>query len=139
DEPLDVNNITVRNANNQMITLDNLVDIEYRSRPPSLLRYNRYSSATIDAAPAPGYTLGDGIEEMERIADEVLDESFSTELAGSASDFAESSQSTMTIFIFALILVYLTLAAQFESFRDATIIMLTVPLALAGAVATLWA
>ncbi len=139
DEPLDVNNITVRNANNQMITLDNLVDIEYRSRPPSLLRYNRYSSATIDAAPAPGYTLGDGIEEMERIADEVLDESFSTELAGSASDFAESSQSTMTIFIFALILVYLTLAAQFESFRDPTIIMLTVPLALAGAVATLWA
>lgn len=138
DEPLDVNNITVRNAANQMITLDNLVDIEYRSRPPSLLRYNRYSSATIEAAPAVGYTLGEGIEEMERIADEVLDESFSTELEGSASDFAESSQSTTTIFIFALILVYLTLAAQFESFRDPFIIMLTVPLALAGAVVTLW-
>jgi multidrug efflux pump len=138
DEPLDINNITVRNDVNQMITLDNLVDIDYRSRPPALLRYNRYSSATIEAAPAPGYTLGDGINEMRRIAAIVLDESFSTELAGSANDFAESSKSTSLIFLFALVLVYLTLAAQFESFRDPLTIMLTVPLALAGAVITLW-
>ncbi|MDH5605108.1 MAG: efflux RND transporter permease subunit, partial [Cyclobacteriaceae bacterium] len=139
DEPLDLNSITVRNESNQMITLDNLVDIGYRSRPPSLLRYNRYTSATIDADPAPGYTIGEGIDEMRKIAAGLLDESFSTELAGSASDYAESSNSTTKIFIFALILVYLTLAAQFESFRDPLTIMLTVPLAFAGAVLTLYA
>lgn len=139
DEPLDLNTISVRNDVGQMITLDNLVDVGYRSRPPSLLRYNRYSSATIEAAPAPGFTLGDGINEMRRIASKVLDESFSTELAGSANDFAESSKSTSLILLFALLLVYLTLAAQFESFRDPLTIMLTVPLALAGAVITLWA
>lgn len=138
DEPLDLYNITVRNKDGNMITLDNLVDIDFVSRPPSLLRYNRYTSATVDAAPALGYSLGDGIDEMRRIASEVLDESFSTEFAGSASDFAESSNSTTIIFVFALILVYLTLAAQFESFRDPLTIMLTVPLALAGAILTLW-
>lgn len=139
DEPLDLNNITVRNKVGVMISLDNLVDIDFNSRPPSLLRYNRYTSATIEAAPAPGYTIGDGIEEMRAIADKLLDESFSTDLTGSAADFAESSNSTMLIFIFALILVYLTLAAQFESFKDPFTIMLTVPLALAGALITLWA
>jgi multidrug efflux pump subunit AcrB len=120
-----------------MITLDNLVDIDFQSRPPSLLRYNRYTSATVSASPAPGVALGEGIEEMQAIAKELLDESFSTQLSGSAADFAESSQSTTLIFVFALILVYLTLAAQFESFRDPFIIMLTVPLALAGAILTL--
>ncbi|HRZ76289.1 MAG TPA: efflux RND transporter permease subunit, partial [Bacteroidales bacterium] len=139
DEPLDMRNISVRNEANQMVTLDNLVDMEFTSRPPSLLRYNRYSSATIDADPAPGYTLGDGIDEMRRISKMLLDESFSTELAGTASDFEESSKSTSIVFLFALILVYLTLAAQFESFRDPLTILLTVPLALAGAVLTLWA
>jgi multidrug efflux pump len=138
DEPLDLNNITVRNRNGDMVTLENLIDIGFQSRPPSLLRYNRYTSATIEAAPAVGYTIGDGIDEMRAIASRVLDESFSTELTGSAADFAESSDSTMLIFIFALILVYLTLAAQFESFRDPLTIMLTVPLALAGAILTLW-
>jgi multidrug efflux pump len=138
DEPLDLNNITVRNKNGDMVTLENLIDIGFQSRPPSLLRYNRYTSATVEAAPAAGYTIGDGIDEMRAIAARVLDESFSTELTGSAADFSESSNSTMLIFIFALILVYLTLAAQFESFRDPLTIMLTVPLALAGAILTLW-
>jgi multidrug efflux pump len=138
DEPLDISNITVPNRENEMITLDNLVDVEFNSRPPALLRYNRYTSATIQAAPAPGYTLGDAIDEMNSISSKLLDESFSTELAGSASDLAESSDSTLQIFIFALILVYLTLAAQFESFRDPLTIMLTVPLALAGAIFTLY-
>lgn len=138
NEPTDLKNIAVKNQNNQMITLDNLVDIHNESRPPSLLRYNRYTSATIQASQAPGYTLGDGINELRKIASELLDESFSTELAGSASDYAESSKSTLIIFVFALILVYLTLAAQFESFKDPLIIMLTVPLALAGSVLTLW-
>ncbi len=139
NEPLDLKNISVRNASGQMITLENLVDIDFESRPPSLLRYNRYTSATVQATPAQGYTVGAGIDEMQRIASELLDESFSTELAGSASDYAESSSSTTLIFFFALALVYLTLAAQFESFRDPFTIMLTVPLALAGAIITLWA
>ena len=139
DEPLDLNNIAVRNKNNEMVTLENLIDIGFQSRPPSLLRYNRYTSATVQAAMTPGYTIGDGIDEMRAIAASVLDESFSTELTGSASDFAESSNSTLLIFIFALILVYLTLAAQFESFKDPLTIMITVPLALAGAIITLWA
>lgn len=138
NDPLDLNNISVRNENGDMVSLDNLVDIGFQSRPPSLLRYNRYTSATIQASEALGYTMGDCIEELRKIADEVLDESFTTELAGNASDFADSSKSTNIIFFFALILVYLTLAAQFESFRDPLIIMLTVPLALAGAVLTLW-
>ncbi|MEQ6120768.1 efflux RND transporter permease subunit [Reichenbachiella sp. MALMAid0571] len=139
NEPLDLNNIAVRNKNNEMVTLENLIDIGFQSRPPSLLRYNRYTSATVQAAMTPGYTIGDGIDEMRAIAASVLDESFSTELTGSASDFAESSNSTLLIFIFALILVYLTLAAQFESFKDPLTIMITVPLALAGAIITLWA
>lgn len=138
DDPLDLNKISVRNETGEMITLDNLVDLDFQSRPPSLLRYNRYTSATIQALEAPGYTMGDGIDELNKIADDLLDESFNTELAGNASDFADSSKSTTIIFIFALVLVYLTLAAQFESFRDPLIIMLTVPLALAGAVITLW-
>jgi multidrug efflux pump len=103
DEPLDLNNITVRNRNGDMVTLENLIDIGFQSRPPSLLRYNRYTSATIEAAPAVGYTIGDGIDEMRAIASRVLDESFSTELTGSAADFAESSDSTMLIFIFTLL------------------------------------
>lgn len=138
NEPLDLKNISVRNASGQMVTLENLVDIGFQSRPPSLLRYNRYTSATIQATPALGHTVGDGIDEMRRISADLLDESFSTELAGSASDYAESSSSTTLIFFFALALVYLTLAAQFESFRDPLTIMLTVPLALAGAILTLW-
>lgn len=139
DDPIDLTNIAVTTDSGEMVTLDNLVSIELQSRPPSLLRYNRYTSATIQASPAPGKTIGDGIEEMDKIAQDLLDESFSTELAGSASDFAESSDSTTKIFVFALVLVYLTLAAQFESFRDPMVIMLTVPLALAGAVVNLWA
>lgn len=138
NDPLDLENIAVKNKTGDMITLDNLVNVDFQSRPPSLLRYNRYTSATIQAGNAEGYTIGDGIAEMDRIAGQLLDESFSTELTGSSADFAESSESTLIIFLFALILVYLTLAAQFESFRDPLTIMLTVPLAIAGAVLTLW-
>lgn len=136
--PVDLNKIAVRNKNGEMVTLNNLVTLKLDSRPPQLLRYNRYVSATVSASPASGKTLGDGIARMQQIADEVLDESFSTSLTGSSSDFAESSGNVLLIFLFALILVYLTLAAQFESFRDPLTIMLTVPLALAGALITLY-
>ncbi len=137
DEPLDLGNAYVKNNRGELIQLDNLVKLSDRSSPPQLFRYNRYVAATISANPAPGYTLGDGIETMDKIADEVLDESFSTALAGTSKEFAESSNSLQFAFYLALILIYLILSAQFESFRDPLIVMFTVPLALAGAVLTL--
>ncbi|MDR1860193.1 MAG: efflux RND transporter permease subunit [Bacteroidales bacterium] len=139
DEPLDLTGLTVKNRDGRMVPLDNLARLHLESRPPQLLRYNRYVSATVSAAPADGKTIGDGIDAMRRIADDVLDDSFSTALTGSSADFAQSSGSIMIIFVLALALVYLTLAAQFESFRDPLTIMLTVPLAMAGAVISLWA
>jgi hydrophobe/amphiphile efflux-1 (HAE1) family protein len=138
NEPPDLTNLTVRNNAGQMVTLDNLIRIQFDSRPPQLLRFNRYVAATVSAAPVEGKTIGDGINAMNRIADEVLDETFSTALTGSASDFAQSSGNIVLIFILALVLVYLTLAAQFESFRDPFTIMFTVPLALCGALMTLY-
>ncbi len=137
DEPLDLTKAYVKNNRGELIQLDNLVHLSDKSSPPQLFRYNRYVSATISANPAPGYTLGDGITTMDKIADEVLDESFSTALAGTSKEFAESSNSLQFAFYLALILVYLILSAQFESFRDPLIVMFTVPLALAGAVLSL--
>ena len=136
--PVDLKMISVRNKSGEMVTLDNLVTLKLDSRPPELLRYNRYVSATVSASTVPGKTIGDGIDRMQQIADEVLDDSFSTSLTGSSSDFAESYGNILLIFVFALVLVYLTLAAQFESFRDPLTIMFTVPLALAGALMTLY-
>jgi len=138
DAPIDVSSIYVRNSNGELIQLDNLVKMSYRSSPPQLYHYNRYMSATVSASMAKGYTLGDGINEMDKIASEMLDESFSTSLAGTAKDYSESSNTLVFAFLLALTLVYLILAAQFESFRDPLIIMFTVPLALAGAVLSLW-
>ena len=138
DEPIDLKSVGVRNKNNQLVPLDNLVSVEYQTSPPQLYRYNRYASATISASPAPGYTIGQGIEKMDEIKAEVLDERFSTSLSGTSKEFAESSNSLVFAFLLALVLIYLTLAAQFESFRDPLIIMLTVPLALAGAILSLW-
>ena len=133
DEPLDLAALYVRSNRGEMVQLDNIVRFEETSNPPQLYHYNRYKSATISAAPAPGKTLGEGLEVMERIASEVLDDSFQTDLSGPSRDFRESSGNTSYAFLLALMLIYLILAAQFESFRDPLIIMLTVPLAIAGA------
>jgi multidrug efflux pump len=138
DQPLDLSSIFVRNNHGELIQLDNIVRLSYRSNPPQLYHYNRYVSATVLASTAKGYTLGDGIKEMDKIASTTLDESFSTSLAGTAKEYAESSHTLVFAFLLALILVYLILSAQFESFRDPLIIMFTVPLALAGAVLSLW-
>jgi len=138
DEPLDLSSIYVKNNRNELIQLDNIVNLSYRSSPQQLYRYNRYVSATVMASPAKGYTLGDAIDEMDKIAGDILDESFSTSLAGTSKEYAESSNTLLFAFILALILVYLILSAQFESFRDPLIIMFTVPLALAGATLSLW-
>lgn len=138
DEPSDISNIQVRNDRGNLVELGNLISISEQSTPPQRYRYNRYSSATFSASPAQGLTLGQGIEAMREIADEVLDDSFSTTLTGISQQFEESSGSMYFAFVFALILVFLVLAAQFESFRDPLIIMITVPLALVGAILSLY-
>jgi multidrug efflux pump len=135
--PVDITSLYVRSRTGQMIQLDNLIKIEENSSPPTLYHFNRYKSATVSASLAPGHTLGEGIAEMRQIAKTVLDDSFQTSLLGPSRDFAESSSNTSFALILALVLIYLILAAQFESFRDPFIIMLTVPLAIAGAILSL--
>ena len=136
--PLDLKTIYLKNNLGEMIQLDNLVELEETVAPPQLYRYNRFSAATITAGLAPGVTLGEGLDEMDVIAKEVLDETFRTALAGDSKDFRESSSSLMFAFLLALVLIYLILAAQFESFKDPFVIMFSVPLALAGALIFMW-
>ena len=138
DDPLDLTSIFVRSNTGQLIQMDNLVTMKEQSSPPQLYHNNRYLSATVSAGLAPGKSIGDGIEAMDRIADKVLDESFSTDLAGESRDFVESGSNTLFAFGLALLLIYLILAAQFESFVDPLIIILTVPMAVAGAMLSLW-
>ena len=139
DDPNDIRNLYVRNNKGNMIQLDNVITIEEKSSPPQYYHYNRYQSATIQAGLAPGKTIGDGIAAMNKIGKQVLDESFTTALTGSSRDFAESSSNIVFAFVLALILIYLLLAAQFESFLEPLIIIFfTVPMALAGALFALW-
>lgn len=138
DEPLDLKSLYLRNDKGELVQLDDVVRLLEQSSPPQLYHYNRYKSATVSAGLAPGKTIGDGIEAMNAIKEKVLDETFTTDLSGPSRDFAESSSNTTFAFLFALVLVYLVLAAQFESFVDPIIIMLTVPMALAGALLSLW-
>ena len=138
DKPADITSLYVRSNSGALIQLDNLVDMTESSSPPTLYHYNRYKSATISATLAQGRTLGEGIDEMRWIAKKVLDPSFHTDLAGSSRDFAESSSNTSFALVLALLFIYLILAALFESFRAPLIIMLTVPLAIAGAMLSLW-
>ncbi|MCF1714906.1 efflux RND transporter permease subunit [Flavihumibacter sp. RY-1] len=138
DEPTDLKTVYVRSSTGQVVSLDNIVSFEEETTPPTIYHFNRYKSATVSAGLAPGKTIGDGIKEMEKIADGLLDESFSTALSGSSRDFQESSSNTSFAFLLALGLIFLILAAQFESFIDPFIIMFTVPLAIAGALIALW-
>jgi multidrug efflux pump len=143
DKPDDINNYYVRSNTGTLISLDNLIDVKETISPSQIYHYNRYKSATISAGLAPGKTIGDGIAAMNKIytelkAKKVIDETFSSSLGGSSKDYQESSSNTLFAFMLALVLIYLILAAQFESFMDPFIIMLTVPLAIAGAVLSLW-
>ncbi len=130
---VDLRSLYVRNNDGEMIQLDNLVETREAVTSPRLYRFDRFVAATISAGLAPGNTISDGLTEMDKIADEVLDDSFRTALTGDSKEFKESSSSLMFAFILALVLIYLVLAAQFESFKDPMIMMLTVPLAIAGA------
>ena len=138
NEPTDINKIYVRNNKGENIPISSVLITEENSNPPNLYHYNRFNAATVSASLAEGKTIGDGVAAMERIAKEQLDESFQTALSGPSRDFKESSSNTSQALLLALILIYLVLAAQFESFTDPFIIMITVPLALAGALLCLW-
>jgi multidrug efflux pump len=138
DDPTDLKGLYVRNTGGEMISLDNLVSFEEATTPSTIYHFNRYKSASISSGLAPGKTIGDGIEAMESIADKLLDETFATQLAGSSRDYRESASNTSFALLLALGLIFLILAAQFESFIDPFIIMITVPLAIAGALLSLW-
>jgi multidrug efflux pump len=138
DDPTDLKSLYVRTKTGELISIDNLVTIEESTTPPTLYHFNRFKSATISAGIAPGKTLGDGIKAMEEIKEKVLDETFVTSLSGTSRDYAESSSNILFAFLLALALIYLILAAQFESFLDPFTIMLTVPLAICGALISLW-
>ena len=133
NKPVDLKSIYIRSKNGDMIQMDNLIELDEGIAPPQLYRYNRFVSATVSAGLAEGKTIGEGLDEMDKIAAEVLDDTFRTALTGESKEYRESSSSLMFAFILALVLIYLILAAQFESFKDPFVIMLTVPLAVSGA------
>ncbi|MFD2601951.1 efflux RND transporter permease subunit [Flavobacterium suzhouense] len=136
--PIDLTSTFVKSNTGQLIQLDNLVSVDEQSSPPQLYHNNRYMSATVSAGLAPGMSISDGIDAMERAKEKVLDDSFTTDLGGESRDFVESSSNTLFAFGLALLLIYLILAGQFESFIDPFIIILTVPMAVAGALLSLW-
>jgi len=138
DAPLDLTSMFVKNKAGELIQLDNVVEVEEQSNPPQLFHNNRYMSATVSAGLAPGKSMIDGINAMDEIKEKVLDDTFTTDLGGESRDFIESSSNTSFAFGLALLLIYLILAAQFESFIDPFIIILTVPMAVAGALFSLW-
>jgi multidrug efflux pump len=138
NKPLDLKSLYVRNNYGDMIQFDNLVTLTEETAPPQLNRYNRFVSATISAGLAKGKTISQGLDEMDKISKEVLDETFRTALAGDSKDFKESSSSLLFAFALAIVLIFLVLAAQFESFKDPFIVMMTVPLALTGALLFMW-
>ncbi len=138
DSPLDLTSMFVKNNHGQLIQLDNVVEVDEQSNPPQLFHNNRYMSATVSAGLADGKSMVDGIDAMNEIKEKVLDDSFTTDLGGESRDFVESSSNTIFAFALALLLIYLILAAQFESFIDPFIIILTVPMAVAGALFSLW-
>lgn len=138
NQPLDLKSLYVRNDKGDMLQLDNFVTLKETTAPPELYRYNRFVSATISSSLADGQTISQGIEAMDLIADKVLDDSFRTALDGDSKDFMESSSSLMFAFLLAILLIFLVLSAQFESFKDPFIVMMTVPLALTGALLFMW-
>jgi multidrug efflux pump len=138
NKPLDLKSLYVRNNGGKMVQLDNFVELVEATAPPQLYRYNRFVAATVSSGLAPGKTISEGLSEMDKIAAKVLDDSYRTALAGDSKDFMDSSSSLMFAFLLALVLIFLVLSAQFESFKDPIIVMMTVPLALTGAFIFMW-
>ncbi|WP_230467750.1 efflux RND transporter permease subunit [Lujinxingia vulgaris] len=138
DDPHDFRNLYVENDAGAMVSLADIIKTSESAGPPLRFRYNRYNTATFSARPAQGYTVGDGVAAMKEVAEQLLDDSFATALKGQTRDYDESSNALLLAFLLAIVLVYLVLSTQFESFRDALTILLSVPLAITGALAALW-
>ena len=138
NKPLNLKSLYVRNNSGEMIQFDNLVNLNEATAPPQLYRYNRFVAATVSAGLAEGKTISEGLDEMDKIAARVLDDTFRTALAGDSKDFKESSSSLMFAFLLAIVLIFLVLSAQFESFKDPIIVMMAVPFALTGALIFMW-
>jgi multidrug efflux pump len=136
--PTDISDIYVRGKNNEMIQLSNLVVVRESVAPKNLNHFNRIRAATVTATLAPGYALGDALTAMENAAKKVLPITVQTDLNGLSREFRDSSTEIYFVFLLALAFIFLVLAAQFESFIDPFIIMLTVPLAVTGALLALW-
>jgi multidrug efflux pump len=133
NDPRDLQSLHVRTAGGGLVPLDSVVRFSETVSPAAIYRYDRFTSATVTAGLAPGHAIGDGLEALDEIAAELLPPDMRTSLAGQSRDFADSSSSLLFAFVLALAIVYLVLAAQFESFRDPLIILVTVPLSISGA------
>ncbi|MEQ8517070.1 MAG: efflux RND transporter permease subunit, partial [Chromatocurvus sp.] len=138
NDPRDVARLQVRAADGTLMSAENFVTMREQTSAPVLFRFNRFAAATFSANLADGVSLGDGIRAMQEIAGNLLDETYNTELSGQAREFADTGSSLLFVFILALLLIYLVLSAQFESFRDPLAIMLTVPMAITGGLIALW-
>lgn len=136
--PATLDTIYLRSASGEMVQLSNLVTVRESVAPQELKRFNQLRSATISANLAPGFSQGEALAFLDQTAREVLPQTVQTDVAGQSREFRAAGQSLVVIFLLALGFIYLVLAAQFESFRDPVIIMLTVPLSMTGALAALY-
>lgn len=136
--PQALSTIFLRNSRGEMIQLSNVATVTESVAPKELKRFNQLRSVTIQASLAPGATVGEALAFLEQTAREVLPATVQTDLDGASRDFRNSANSLLIVFLLALAFIYLVLSAQFESFRDPLIIMITVPLSIAGALAALW-
>jgi multidrug efflux pump len=136
--PNDISDIYVRGRDGTMVQLANVVDVVEGVSPQSLNHFQRLRSVTISAQVAPGYALGDALKMMDETAKRVLPQGALTDLDGVSREFRASQGSIYLTFVLALVFIYLVLAAQFESFADPFVIMLSVPLSMTGALFALW-
>jgi len=136
-QPTDLTSIYVRSSNGQLVQLSNLVTVTETVAPKELNHFNRLRAAIISANVTPGYTLSEALGFLDKTAKEVLTAEYQTNLDGQSREFRESGQQLYFVFFLALAFIYLVLSAQFESFRGPLVIMLTVPLAITGALAAM--
>ncbi len=122
-----------------LVQLSNIVSMEETVGPSQINHYNRIRSSTLRANLAPGVTLGEGLDAIDRVAEEILPSSFTTALAGESREFREGQSRLFFTFFLAIFMVYIVLASQFESFVEPLVILFSVPLAMIGALGTLWA
>jgi multidrug efflux pump len=136
--PQALQSIYLMGRNDAVVQLSSLVTIEENVAPKELIRFNQLRSATITAQPGPGYSLGDALTALEQAAAKVLPDTVQIDYGGQSREFKQSGSSILIVFLLALGFIYLVLAAQFESFIDPVVIMVSVPLSLTGALAALW-